>query len=971
MPRKFRGPLLLVAVLLSAPLVAQVYDWTMQLGYQGQVGYQSTFNESFGARNFIPNGNLGHYAASGICSGYPWGANWSPSSGQFTGLSVGSSIPWRLFPREQYWPYNFRFYCDFAENNGMEPGFFAGYLQAALTASSNGVRTYNYLLFQLKHALPVGVEFAFSMNVVKQFGTPATSPAVDRIGAVLLHELPAVLTPNAFLGGVTPFVETTAGAPVPVTSQTVTATLTGNGERFLVVGLFHPDEELTFDPVPTGPTWNSTYQFDNFQLHRPGCNGPSSGMVNSDYLGCVGEEITIAPQYGAEPNEWTVNGVPLTSDTSFVVQVPAEGSLTIRQVTGVGACSDTSFAVVRAHRVDVTLADTSFFCDDPMMLAPSVQYLDVSAGQVTTTWSSLDGSFTQSTGSTIGITLTDPGTYVMSLDYLGCEQSDTVSIAPPPPLLTDAGGPYLLPEVRPEHCINMNDGAIIVHDLGYPEALTYEWYAPALPAASDTLLGLGEGSYRARVRDAGLRCAFWELEVPLLLDGCARVDGQVVNSVDFACSTPADDLPMPYQSVLALPSTNAGVSDLAGRYSIYLPPGSSTLHHDPQDVWTGNRCGDGTAITLSAAGSEAVVDMIDTVRIPLHDLAITSAYSSAWVIGITGNLTVHLDNQGDLPMGAILRVHMGSPEVVLETAGDPEFEGQVGDTLLFDLGELAPGGSLQRTYSFNIPVNPDLIGESPGYHLAVEPGSMETDLADNSWADDPTILGAYDPNDKQVSPAGQRFTDITDPTERRFTYTVRFQNTGNYPATRVLITDTLHPLLDAGSLQLLTATHGVEAFVYDRVLYLDHQGIMLPDSASDPEGSQGQVTFRFDAVPEATIGDAILNTANIFFDQNPPIITNTVRNLYGMSAPTGVLEQGPASHVLVRSDGAGGLFYMLDLAGGLPQRVVVQDVRGAVVLELGASASGLLPAGTLSAGVYVLAASNADHRVQHRFVVAK
>jgi hypothetical protein len=971
MPQKLSCSLLVVAVVLSAPLAAQVYDWTMMPGYQGQVGYQSTFNESFGARNFIPNGNLGRYAASGLCSGSPWGSNWNAAIGQFTGITQGSSIPWRLFPREQNWPYNFRFYCDFAENNGMESGFYAGYLQAALTASTNGVRTYNYLLFQLKHALPVGVEFAFSMNVVKQFGTPATNPAVDRIGAVLLNELPEVITPNMFLADMTPFVETAAGTPVPVTSQTVTTTLTGNGERYLVVGLFHPDDELTFDPVPTGPTWSSTYQFDNFQLHRPGCNGPTSGMINSVYLGCVGEEITIASQYGAEPNEWTVDGVPLTSDTTFVVQAPAEGALIIRQVTGEGACSDTAFAVVRAHRVEVALVDTFLFCDDPMTLAPSVQYLDVSADQVTTTWSSLDGSFTQATGSTIGITLSDPDTYEMRLAYLGCEQRDTVSIAPPPPLLTNAGVPYLLPEVRPEHCINMNDGAIIVHDLGYPEALTYEWYAPALPAASDSLLGLGEGIYRARVRDAGLRCAFWDLEVPLLLDGCARAEGQVVNSLDFACTTPADDLPMPYQSVMALPSTNAGVSDLAGRYSIYVPPGSSTLHHDPQDVWTGNRCGDGTTITLPAAGSEAVVDMIDTVRIPVHDLAITSALSSTWVIGTAGYLTVNVYNQGDLPMGVTLRVHLGSPEVVLETAGEPEFEGQSGDTLLFDLGDLSPGGSVQRTYSFSIPVNTDLIGESPGYHLAVEPGPTETDLADNSWAGSPTILGAYDPNDKQVSPAGERFTDLTDPAERRFTYTVRFQNTGNYPATRVLITDTLHPLLNAGSLQLLTATHGVEAFVYNRVLYLDHQGIMLPDSASDPEGSQGQVTFQFDAVPEATIGDAILNTANIFFDQNPPIITNTVRNLYGINSTTGVLEQVSTVQLLVRSDGAGGLFYTVDLAGSVPQRVVVQDVRGAVVVELGARTSGHLPAGTLASGVYVLAASNADHRVQRRFVMAK
>lgn len=164
-------------------------------------------------------------------------------------------------------------------------------------------------------------------------------------------------------------------------------------------------------------------------------------------------------------------------------------------------------------------------------------------------------------------------------------------------------------------------------------------------------------------------------------------------------------------------------------------------------------------------------------------------------------------------------------------------------------------------------MNTDLRpGTTATVYAQVQPVVDETMLANNERSMDYAIVGAYDPNDKQVSPRGRPEDDLTPVAEREFTYTVRFQNTGNYPATRVHITDTLHPLLDASSLRLVYSSHNVDAFVYQGVLHLDHQGIMLPDSTSDPEGSQGMVVFALRAIPAADLNDAITNTANIYFD---------------------------------------------------------------------------------------------------------
>lgn len=62
---------------------------------------------------------------------------------------------------------------------------------------------------------------------------------------------------------------------------------------------------------------------------------------------------------------------------------------------------------------------------------------------------------------------------------------------------------------------------------------------------------------------------------------------------------------------------------------------------------------------------------------------------------------------------------------------------------------------------------------------------------------------------------------------------------------------------------------------------------MLPDSNKDAVGSQGFVAYKiqpYSNLPEAT---AIVNTAYIFFDFNPAVVTNTTLNTisYFISVP--------------------------------------------------------------------------------------
>jgi uncharacterized repeat protein (TIGR01451 family) len=156
--------------------------------------------------------------------------------------------------------------------------------------------------------------------------------------------------------------------------------------------------------------------------------------------------------------------------------------------------------------------------------------------------------------------------------------------------------------------------------------------------------------------------------------------------------------------------------------------------------------------------------------------------------------------------------------------------------------------------------------------------AQSTDDGDVSVEEDCLpILDSYDPNDKQVTPGGVGQNHIVEP-NTTLDYTIRFQNTGNAPAYRVIIRDTLSNDFDISSLQVGVSSHNYDfqlTGTNQPILIFEFNNINLPDSASNPTGSQGFVKFKIAPNTNTPLGTIIENKAAIYFDFNEPIITNT------------------------------------------------------------------------------------------------
>ena len=166
----------------------------------------------------------------------------------------------------------------------------------------------------------------------------------------------------------------------------------------------------------------------------------------------------------------------------------------------------------------------------------------------------------------------------------------------------------------------------------------------------------------------------------------------------------------------------------------------------------------------------------------------------------------------------------------------------------------------------------------------------ETTLADNRSNGMWYIGGPFDPNYKEVSPQGTGAQGYIPTTTSELLYTIHFQNVGNAPAINVKIKDMLDSDLDKNTLKIIGSSAPVQANIDGNgMATFMFNNIMLADSTHDEPNSHGFVMYKVSLKPSLTAGTQINNTANIYFDFNSAIVTNTTLNT--LQTATGLKEK--------------------------------------------------------------------------------
>jgi uncharacterized repeat protein (TIGR01451 family) len=202
-----------------------------------------------------------------------------------------------------------------------------------------------------------------------------------------------------------------------------------------------------------------------------------------------------------------------------------------------------------------------------------------------------------------------------------------------------------------------------------------------------------------------------------------------------------------------------------------------------------------------------------------------------------------------------------------------------------------------RTYRIEVqqaPNYPAMLGDSLAWTIVQNCNGQSnpttafvnafyTERAALSQANDCTNnKGAYDPNDKRAQQIG--FGDnheILSNTPLK--YKIRFQNTGTDTAFQVVILDTLDAgVLDPTSIEIGTSSHPfVWELLDNNVLKFTFPNILLVDSITNEPLSHGFVSFKIQQRPNLPNATQIRNSAAIYFDFNPAVITETCLHTIG------------------------------------------------------------------------------------------
>ncbi|MCJ7932358.1 MAG: T9SS type A sorting domain-containing protein [Chryseobacterium sp.] len=270
---------------------------------------------------------------------------------------------------------------------------------------------------------------------------------------------------------------------------------------------------------------------------------------------------------------------------------------------------------------------------------------------------------------------------------------------------------------------------------------------------------------------------------------------------------------------------------------------------------------------------------------------------------------------------------------------------QTNGNVSFNYQDFAPFQTKTIDLRFNVlPMPANNIGEQ--LHIngtAIVFGDVTP--ADNEFSLRQTVVGSYDPNDITVLEGSQ--IPLQDAGEYLH-YIIRFQNTGNHFAEKVRIHNILDAKLDWSTLSLESYSHPSEVKIINgNDVEFNFNAIYLPGTNDEPN-SHGYIAYKIKPKANVQVNDIVHNVADIYFDYNPAVVTNTVSTKI-IDQMLGTKEQ-VKNTVHIYPNPTAGIIHLN--TGSVPEKVEVYNALGQKVKTFRNASR--VDLSDLAAGVYML-----------------
>jgi len=319
--------------------------------------------------------------------------------------------------------------------------------------------------------------------------------------------------------------------------------------------------------------------------------------------------------------------------------------------------------------------------------------------------------------------------------------------------------------------------------------------------------------------------------------------------------------------------TGSTISNQTGNYYIPVQAGNHTITPNLENPSYFNISPTSFTVNFPTQTSPFTQNFCVTANGIKHDVEVILIPTVPARPGFDANYKLVYRNKGN-------QVENGNITLTFDDArldyvvANPIYNSSATNSFTWNYSNLQPFETREIGIVFNVnsPMETPAVnnGDILNYTATITTANTDQTPLDNTFILDQTVVGSYDPNDKTCLEG----TTIA-PTEvgKYVHYVIRFENTGTYPAENIVVKDMIDlAKFDIATLVPLKSSHDFYTRINGNKVEFIFENINLDfnDATND-----GYVVFKIKTLPSLVLGDTFTNNANIYFDYNFPITTNT------------------------------------------------------------------------------------------------
>lgn len=201
------------------------------------------------------------------------------------------------------------------------------------------------------------------------------------------------------------------------------------------------------------------------------------------------------------------------------------------------------------------------------------------------------------------------------------------------------------------------------------------------------------------------------------------------------------------------------------------------------------------------------------------------------------------------------------------------------NSLQWDFTNLMPFETREIIVTFNVnsPLETPAVngGDILNYTATVVTNEIDATPTNNTSTLNQLVVNSLDPNDKTCLEGASVIPAVIGDYVH---YLIRFENTGTANAQNIVVKDLIDTTkYDISSLLPISGSAPfVTRIINTNQVEFIFENINLP---FDDATNDGYVAFKIKTKPTLVVGDSFSNKANIYFDYNAPIVTNTATTM--------------------------------------------------------------------------------------------